>query len=78
MREVDGMLDSLSDTRAVDEVLSDGEGLSYFELLGQVFATMTRYSMTRQYDGTRIYEQGHKRSSLGQSGWEGLTARSGK
>ncbi|MCJ1344875.1 hypothetical protein MMC31_003080, partial [Peltigera leucophlebia] len=44
------MLDSLSNTGAVDEVLSDGEGLSYFELLGQVFATMTRYSMTRRYD----------------------------
>lgn len=72
------MLDSLSDTGAIDKVLSDGEGLSYFELLGQIFATMTRYSMTRRYNGTRIYEQDHEGSSLGQSGWEGLTARLGR
>ena len=72
------LLDSLSDTGAVDEVLSDGERLSYFKLLGQVFATRTRYSMTRRYEGTRIYEQGHERSSLGQCRWESLTASSGR
>ena len=50
------MLDSLSDTGAIDKVLSDEEGLSYFKLMGQVFTIMTRYSMTRQYESTRIYD----------------------